>query len=64
LKGDVWMIVLILYEETNKWTKQKETLVSHGVDTHTLANISLPSVSPNQIGYYSQSMGEWILKEN
>jgi hypothetical protein len=56
------MVVLILFEQTNKWTKQKETLVSHGVDTDTLANVSLPPVPPIEIGYFNRSMGEWILK--
>ncbi|MED3550159.1 hypothetical protein [Cytobacillus praedii] len=57
------MIVLMLFEETNEWTGQKKVLVSHGVDTTTLGNISLPPVPPIKIGYFDESIGEWLLRE-
>lgn len=56
------MVVLVLCTETNELTKQKETIVSHGVDMNTLKNVTLPPVSPQSIGYFSRTYGEWILK--
>ena len=58
------MIIIITVEEKNKWTGKRETIVSHGVDVLTLKNITLPPVSPSEIGYFNRSLGEWVLKEN
>jgi hypothetical protein len=57
------MIVLILFEQVNKRTNKKEILVSHGVDTDTFTNVSLPPVPHSEIGCFNQNMQEWILKE-
>jgi hypothetical protein len=56
------MVVLILFEHVNKRTKKKELLVSYGVDLTTFENVTLPTVSPQEIGYFNQNMQEWILK--
>jgi len=56
------MVILVTCEETDKRTKQKRIVVSHGYDINTGKNIVIPPVPPNEIGIFSSQIGEWILR--
>lgn len=57
------MIVLITTTEKDRKTGKMKTVVSHGVDVDTMRDIVLPPISPSEIGYFNNELGEWVLKE-
>lgn len=58
------MIILLTFEEVNEKTKSKtgKLLVSHGYDTDTNTDITMPQTEVQHVGRYSAEIGEWILK--
>lgn len=57
-------IILITFKEIDKKSKKKtgRILVSHGIDEETLENIVLPSEPVQEVGRWSERLGEWVLR--
>lgn len=58
-------VVLVLFDETDERTGRKtgRKLVSHGIDAFTFKTVTLPPVQPQEIGWFNQNIGEWMLKD-
>jgi hypothetical protein len=59
------MIIVITHRETDEYGNEVE-MISHGIDTATLKNITLPQDDVRYVNYmkFDKEIGEYILKEN
>lgn len=59
------MIIVITHRETDEYGNEVE-LISHGFDTATYKNITLPQDDVRYVNYvkFDKEIGEYILKEN
>lgn len=58
------MIIVITYRETDEYGHEVE-VVSHGIDTTTLKNITLSQDDVRYVNYvkFDREIGEYVLKE-
>ena len=58
------MIIVIVIKERSERSGTIEEVVSHGIDMDTNEIITLPSVSPQNLGaIFDMSIGEYVLKD-